>query len=119
LADLARTFDAMLERLQQAFDSQHRFVANASHELRTPLSVIRTELDVTLSDDDADVAELRRMAAVVRDATERAERLVGSLLLLARADAAGRTAFEAMELADVGAGARQEERDQSAARDSA
>jgi len=116
LADLARTFDAMLQRLQQAFEAQHRFVANASHELRTPLAVIRTELDVTLSDDDADVAELRRMAAVVRDATERAERLVGSLLLLARTDAAELTVFETIDLADVVARAWQAVRDQAETR---
>ena len=83
LAELASTFDAMLDRLQAAFDAQRHFVANASHELRTPLAVIRTELEVTLSDEDADVEELRRMAGVVQDATERAERLVNSLLLLA------------------------------------
>ena len=72
VAELADTFDAMLDRLQAAFDSQRRFVANASHELRTPLSVIRTELDVTLADPHADVAELRRMADVVREAAARA-----------------------------------------------
>lgn len=117
LADLTRTFDSMLERLQHAFDAQHHFVANASHELRTPLSVIRTELDVTLSDEDADVAELRRMAGVVRDATERAERLVRSLLLLARTDAAGLTVFETIDLADVVERAWQAARDQADNRD--
>ncbi|WP_179957001.1 sensor histidine kinase [Amycolatopsis anabasis] len=101
LAELARTFDAMLDRLQAAFEAQRHFVANASHELRTPLSVIRTELDVTLSDENADEAELRRMAAVVRDATERAERLVGSLLLLARTDGAGLVMNEPVDLAAV------------------
>ena len=40
LKELADTFDAMLGRLEAAFDSQKRFVANASHELRTPLSVM-------------------------------------------------------------------------------
>lgn len=99
LAELAHTFDAMLDRLQAAFDAQRHFVANASHELRTPLSVIRTELDVTLSDTEADQAELRRMAAVVRDATDRAERLVGSLLLLARTDGAGLATSEPVDLA--------------------
>ncbi len=101
LAQLARTIDAMLDRLQSAFDAQRHFVANASHELRTPLSVIRTELDVTLSDEDADEAELRRMAEVVRDATERAERLVSSLLLLARTDGAGLVLTERVELSEV------------------
>ena len=72
VAELARTFDAMLDRLAAAFESQKRFVANASHELRTPLAVMRTEIDVTLSDDEADVAEYRRMAKVVRNASERA-----------------------------------------------
>ena len=59
----------MLDRLQAAFDAQRRFVANASHELRTPLAVLRTEVDVTLADPDADVDELRRMGDVVREAT--------------------------------------------------
>ncbi|MET9267169.1 HAMP domain-containing sensor histidine kinase [Amycolatopsis sp. NPDC004079] len=98
LAELARTFDAMLDRLQDAFDSQRHFVANASHELRTPLSVIRTELDVTLSDEHADEAEFRRMAGVVLDATNRAGQLVNSLLLLARTDGAGLVTRELVDL---------------------
>ena len=87
VAELARTFDAMLDRLAGAFESQKRFVANASHELRTPLAVMRTEIDVTLSDDEADVAEYRRMAKVVRNASERANSLVDALLVLARSEA--------------------------------
>ncbi|MGI5129454.1 ATP-binding protein [Pseudonocardia sp. CA-107938] len=86
VAELAAGFDAMLDRLQAAFDAQRRFVANASHELRTPLAVLRTEVDVTLADPDADVAELRRMGAVVRDATRRADDLIEGLLLIARTD---------------------------------
>jgi len=89
LRELADTFDAMLGRLDSAFDSQRLFVANASHELRTPLSVIRTELEVTLSDPDADSAELRRMGGVVASATDRAQRLVTSLLALARLQVVG------------------------------
>ena len=101
VADLADTFDAMLDRLEAAFDSQRRFVANASHELRTPLSVVRTELDVTLSDPDADVDELRRMAGVVRAAGERAEQLVSALLLLARTDGIGLAVREPVDLSAV------------------
>jgi signal transduction histidine kinase len=46
---LAATFDAMLGRLQSAFERERRFSADAAHELRTPLSVLRGQLDVTLS----------------------------------------------------------------------
>ena len=88
LKELADTFDAMLERLDRAFMSQQRFVANASHELRTPLAVMRTEVDVALADPNATVGELRAMAEVVRDATIRSEALVDGLLTLARTGAA-------------------------------
>ena len=98
VADLADTFDEMLDRLQASFEAQRRFVANASHELRTPLAVVRTELDVTLSDPEADAEELRRMAGVVRQATLRAEQLVEGLLLLARTDGGGLAVREAVDL---------------------
>ena len=116
VTELAETFDAMLDRLQAAFDAQRRFVANASHELRTPLSVIRTELDVTLADPDADTAELRRMAGVVRTAAERAEQLVAALLLLARTDALGLAVREPVDLAAVVASAWRAVRAEAAAR---
>jgi signal transduction histidine kinase len=101
VADLADTFDSMLDRLQAAFDSQRRFVANASHELRTPLSVIRTELDVTLADPDADVDEMRRMAGVVRDAADRSDRLVEALLLLARTEGVELAVREPVNLTEL------------------
>ncbi|HEV3451519.1 MAG TPA: histidine kinase dimerization/phospho-acceptor domain-containing protein, partial [Acidimicrobiia bacterium] len=100
LKELADTFDAMLERLDRAFMSQQRFVADASHELRTPLAVIRTEVDVTLADPAATPADLRAMAEVVRDATIRSEALVDGLLTLARTGAAPST-DRAVDLADV------------------
>jgi hypothetical protein len=101
VAALAAGFDAMLDRLQAAFDAQRRFVANASHELRTPLAVLRTEVDVTLADPDADVAELRRMGEVVRQATRRADDLIAGLLLLARSGAVDPVAVHPVDLADV------------------
>ena len=101
LRELADTFDEMLARLDAAFDSQRLFVANASHELRTPLAVIRTELDVTLSDPQAQAGELRRMGQIALQATERAERLVGSLLVLARLQAGTRAELEVQEPVDL------------------
>lgn len=97
--ELAETFDTMLDRLQAAFDAQQRFVADASHELRTPLAVMRTEVDVTLADPDADVAELRRMGEVLRAATDRAEAMVTGLLVVARTSATGLARRERVDLA--------------------
>jgi signal transduction histidine kinase len=99
VAELADTFDAMLDRLQAAFESQRRFVANASHELRTPLAVVRTEVDVTLADPAADEAELRRMAKVIQDATLRAQQLVDGLLMLARTEGGALRTREPADLA--------------------
>lgn len=101
VAELADTFDEMTERLQAAFAAERRFVANASHELRTPLAVIRTEVDVTLADPHASVEELRQMGEVVREATERADRLLGSLLLLAKTQARGLSVVSPVDLAEL------------------
>jgi signal transduction histidine kinase len=101
VAELADTFDAMLDRLEAAFQSQRRFVANASHELRTPLAVVRTEVEVTLADPAADEAELRRMAGVIRDATLRAQQLVDGLLVLARTESGALRAQEPADLASL------------------
>jgi signal transduction histidine kinase len=87
LRELADTFDGMLDRLQTAFASQQRFIANVSHELRTPLTVIRTEVDVALSDPEPSSAELSGTREVVRRAVDRSERVIDSLLMLARSDA--------------------------------
>jgi len=103
LKELADTFDDMLARLNAAFDSQRRFVANASHELRTPLAVIRTEVDVTLGDPGARLADLRTMGEVVREASVRADRLVDALLVLARSEAQARVGLELHEPVDLAA----------------
>jgi len=84
LRELAETFDAMLDRLEAAFESQRSFVASASHELRTPLSIQRALLDVALDDPHAPASELRDTALQVLQVTERSERLIENLLVLAR-----------------------------------
>ena len=103
LQELADTFDAMLARLEAAMATQKRFVADASHELRTPLAVMRAELEVTLADEEADTAELRRMAGTLHDALAGSERLVNSLLVLARSE--GDVALdEDVDLGELAAG---------------
>ncbi len=91
VAELARTLEGMLQALDAAraetetmLDRQREFVADASHELRTPLTSVLANLELLadeLSDDQAESAK-----AALRS-TRRMRRLVGDLLLLARADA--------------------------------
>jgi signal transduction histidine kinase len=100
LRELAETFDAMLGRLQAAFEGQQRFIANASHELRTPLAVMRATVDVVLDDPDASPGDLRAMAADIRASVDHAEHLIGALLLLARNER-GLTVREKVDLATV------------------
>ena len=102
LKELADTFDGMLTRLDSAFASQRHFVANASHELRTPLAIMRTEIDVSLADPDASTDDLRAMGDAVRETIDRCERLISSLLFLARSEAlAGHEEF--VDLASLAA----------------
>ena len=84
LKRLADTFDEMLGRVDEAFESQRQFIHEASHELRNPLAVIRTNLEVTLADPNASAEELRHTAEVVERSTERMARLVDDLLVYAR-----------------------------------
>lgn len=85
LKELADTFDAMLTRLNVAFDTQRRFVANASHELRTPLTINRTVLEIALSDPEAS-PDLKALGRTLLEVNARNEKLIEGLLLLARSE---------------------------------
>ncbi len=86
LKELGDTFDQMLERLDAAFATQRRFVANASHELRTPLALTRTAVEVTLAKSEPTQTQWRAMGQDVADSTARAQRLIEALLTLARSE---------------------------------
>ncbi|MFA1538635.1 sensor histidine kinase [Actinomadura monticuli] len=101
IKELADTFDAMLERLGQAFDSQRRFVANASHELRTPLAINRTLLEVALGDPEVS-DDLRTVGRTLLATNARHERLIEGLLLLARSERE-LTARTPVDMAEVAA----------------
>lgn len=99
IRELADTFDAMLGRLQWAFDTQRRFVASASHELRTPLAINRTLLEVALGDPEAS-PDLKAVGRTLLATNARHERLIEGLLLLARSERAP-TGRVRVDLADV------------------
>jgi heavy metal sensor kinase len=83
---LALTFDAMLARLEAAFERQRRFTADASHELRTPLTAILGQIDVAL-ERPREAESYRNTLTTIREQAQRLARLVGDLLFLARTDA--------------------------------
>ncbi|MET7298155.1 HAMP domain-containing sensor histidine kinase [Embleya sp. NPDC005575] len=98
LKELADTFDAMLERLACASDSQRRFAANASHELRTPLTIQRAAIEIGLEDPTPD--QLARMRRELLDANLRTERLIDGLLALAQGER-GPEHPESVDLAEL------------------
>ncbi len=85
LKALADTVDDLLGRLEEAFEAQKRFIANASHELRTPLTMMRTALDVATGKPGPPAPQTARLAARIRTGLDKADRLVDSFLALARA----------------------------------
>ena len=85
LKELADTIDGLLERLEAAFDSQRRFVANASHELRTPLAMMRATLDVAIGKPDGVPAQMTTLDARLREDLDHVDRLLEGFLALARA----------------------------------
>jgi signal transduction histidine kinase len=89
----------MLDRLEDAFQSQRMFVNDASHELRTPITIVRGHLE--LMGDDPD--ERRETVALVMDELDRMSRFVGDLLLLARAERADFLEPEPLDLGDLAA----------------
>jgi signal transduction histidine kinase len=97
--NLADTFDAMLERLDRAFDGQRRFVANASHELRTPLTINRTLIEVALDNPRAS-EPLRQLGTALLAVNHRHERLIDGLLTLASSQER-LSAQGSVDLADV------------------
>jgi two-component system, OmpR family, sensor kinase len=88
IGQLTHTFNATLERLERLFNAQRRFVADVSHEMRTPLTTIQGNVDLMRR-----FGHDQEAMDAIQGETERMSRLVGDLLLLAKADA-GRLSLE-------------------------
>jgi heavy metal sensor kinase len=86
IQSLAMTLNALLARLQRAFESQERFIADASHELKTPLAILRGELDVFRSRPRSE-EELSAFFSNSVQELNHLSRMVEDLLILARVDA--------------------------------
>jgi two-component system OmpR family sensor kinase len=97
-AALSAQFNAMLDRLEGAFATQRTFLDDASHELRTPITIIRGHLELLDANDPDERAAVLRLCT---DELDRMSRMVGDLLLLAKAERPDFVNPEPVELAEL------------------
>ncbi len=86
LGQLATIFNDLLNRLDQSFERQRRFIADASHELRTPLAILRGEAEVAMSQQGRSAADYLESLGILHDETSRLIKIVEDLFTLTRAD---------------------------------
>jgi heavy metal sensor kinase len=87
LGELALSFNQLLDRLEESFERQRRFISDASHELRTPVAILRGETEVTLARASRSPEEYRETLEILRDESQRLAHIIEDLFTLTRADA--------------------------------
>lgn len=97
LAALATTFNAMMDRLQGAFNSQRNFINDAGHELRTPITIMQGHLEL-MGDDPVEQAETKDL---MLDELDRMGRLVNDLILIVKSENPNFLRFETVDVADL------------------
>lgn len=107
IRDLGVTINHMLDRLQESFETQRRFTADASHELRTPVTAIGGHVSYLLRRTNPTKDQLESLD-VIKHESERMAKLVNDLLELARADAGFTVHLEPMNLVEVVESVKQE-----------
>ena len=101
LGRLASTLNAMIERLEGAFNRQRQFTADASHELRTPLAIMQAEATLALSKERTE-ADYRKSLETISQESTYMSSVIGQLLFLARSDAGKEQLnFEDVDLKDL------------------
>ena len=101
VAELAHTFNGMLDRLALAFASQREFIRDVSHELRTPVAVSRGHLELLAAGHITGEEERREAIALVTGELDRMSRFVDELLLLAKAESPDFLRLETVPLEDL------------------
>lgn len=97
IAQLTRSFNEMLTRLDNAFSTQKQFSANAAHELRTPLAVLQTNLEVFEKKQEPEMVEYRQLFTMIKEQTARLSQLVGTLLDMTNLKSVPRTDHVSLE----------------------
>ena len=98
---LARSFNSMTEQLAELLERQRAFAGDASHQLRTPLTALRLQLERAADSIDDDPAAARERIEAASEETERLQRLVEGLLMLARSERASAAGDDGTVTVDV------------------
>jgi signal transduction histidine kinase len=101
LGKLAATFDAMLDRLQDAFARERQFISDASHELKTPLTVINANAQLIRRWGDRDPAVKAESLTAIVDESSRLAEMVSGMLTLAKADSGDQIPREPLALGGI------------------
>lgn len=100
LNQLANTFNDLLNRLQESFYIQRRFISNASHELNTPLTSISSQLEVTLNKERS-TEEYKQVMQSIREDVQDMQNLTRSLLEIAKTGSAGSIELQEIRIDEV------------------
>lgn len=100
LHQLANTFNELLNRLQESFMIQRRFISNASHELSTPLTSISSQLEVTLQK-DRNTAEYQQVLSSIYEDVQQMRQLTKSLLEIAKTGSQGTIELNEVRIDEV------------------
>jgi len=100
LAELNETFNALLNRLEESFAMEKRFISNASHELSTPLTAISSQVEVALLQERHPEEYVKVLTSVLKDARG-LHQLVRNLLEIAKADTHGHISLEKLRIDEL------------------
>lgn len=100
LHQLANTFNELLNRLQDSFTTQRRFISNASHELSTPLTSISSQLEVTLQKERS-AEEYQQVMQSIYEDVQQMRQLTKSLLEIARTGSQGTIELNEVRIDEV------------------
>lgn len=76
---LTKSFNQMLERLNESYKNEREFTARAAHELRTPLTIINSQIDL-FEEENMDEDEIKNLVTMIKNESDRLSKLVTSLL---------------------------------------
>ena len=86
IVKLANTFDVLLDKVQSSFKKQRQFTSDASHELKTPLTVIKTNIDVALQNENITKEDYKNLLNIINNEVNRMSKITSDLLLLSDLD---------------------------------